>query len=371
MNLGSFAWLAVFPALGFLIVVHELGHYWVGRKMGIKIEEFGIGFPPRAKVLFVRKGVPFTLNWLPIGGFVRFAGEEGGFDDPDSLASAAPRRRIPVLAAGVIANILVAMFLFGLIFAIWGRPMANSVSVSAPDEYAQSVGFQEDDRIISINGQAITNQEQVSTIVADSNGAPMTVVLERDDQQLTINAAPKYREDTQKYLFGIGLAPTLEPVNIFAAFANGVTYSLRVLGDMVIGITTLLAGLLGYGEKPSGGFVGPVGIARFTGRAAMSGWQTYLSLTAVLSLNLALFNILPLPALDGSRIVFALIEAVRRKRIPPEREAVVHAVGMMVLLGLMVIITLSDVGNIINGNPAIPMPTATPGVVAPTPGIAP
>ncbi|HYF64373.1 MAG TPA: site-2 protease family protein, partial [Herpetosiphonaceae bacterium] len=178
MNFGSLAWLAVIPALGFLVIIHEIGHYWVGRKMGIKIEEFGIGLPPRAKVLFVRKGVPFTINWLPLGGFVRFAGEEGGFDDPDSLLSAPPRRRIPVLAAGVIANVLVAMLLFGLIFAIWGMPNDKVVSVTAADSYATAAGFQPDDRILSINGTAINDIEQLSPLVQQTKDQPIAVVIE-------------------------------------------------------------------------------------------------------------------------------------------------------------------------------------------------
>ena len=363
MNFGNFAWLAVIPALGFLIVIHEIGHYWVGRKMGIKIEEFGIGLPPRAKVLFVRKGVPFTLNWLPLGGFVRFAGEESGFDDPNSLASAPPRRRIPVLAAGVIANVLVAMIMFGLIFAIWGYPNATKIAITSVEPYAAQAGFQEDDQIISIDGTAINNDDQVRTIIQTSVGKPMKIVIERNGTQQTITAAAIYRETTQRYQLGIGLGNAYEPINPFTAMWRGVTHSIYLLGDMFLGFAALIGGLIGLNKPPEGGLAGPVGIARITGEVAKSGMREYLMLTAILSLNLALINILPIPALDGSRIVFALIEAVRRKKIPPEREALVHAMGMMLLLGLMVLITVSDVRNIVTGQPAIAPPATTTPVI--------
>ena len=363
MNFESLAWLAVIPALGFLIVIHEIGHYWVGRKMGIKIEEFGIGLPPRAKVLFVRKGIPFTLNWLPLGGFVRFAGEESGFDDPDSLMSAPPRRRIPVLAAGVIANVLVAMLLFGLIFMIWGQPQPDSVSIANVDEYAASVGFQPNDRVVSINNTPITEISQIRDLVQANRDQPMLVVVERSGVVQTLNAAPIQRPETGTYQFGIGLDYTLERVNPLQALWKGVTHSFVLLADMFLGFAALIGGLIGLNPAPEGGVAGPVGIARITGEVAKDGWRAYLNLTAVLSLNLALINILPIPALDGSRIVFALIEAVRRKKIPPEREAVVHAVGMMLLLGLMLVITVSDVHNVITGAPPIAMPaTPTPGI---------
>ncbi len=364
MNLSSLAWLAVIPALGFLIVIHEIGHYWVGRKMGIKIEEFGIGLPPRAKVLFVRKGVPFTLNWLPLGGFVRFAGEESGFDDPDSLMSAPPRRRIPVLAAGVIANVLVGMLLFAFIFAVWGQPKLDSIVISSVDEYAAAVGFQPNDRIVSINATPITEITQIKDLVQVNQAAPMTIVVDRAGALQTISGVPALRPDSGLYQFGIGLDYALERVNPIAALWRGVTHSVELLADMFMGFAALIGGLLGLNKAPEGGLAGPVGIARITGAVAKSGWREYLNLTALLSLNLALINILPIPALDGSRIVFALVEAIRRKKIPPEREAVVHAVGMMMLLGLMLLITVSDVHNVITGAPPIAMPsTPTPGTL--------
>lgn len=364
MNFESLAWLAVIPALGFLIVIHEIGHYWVGRKMGIKIEEFGIGLPPRAKVLFVRKGVPFTLNWLPLGGFVRFAGEESGFDDPDSLMSAPPRRRIPVLAAGVIANVLVAMVLFGLIFSIWGYPNHERILITNVDPYATSVGFQAQDRVISMNGTPINDIDQIKELVQVNQDKPMTVVIERAGQTQTITAAPTLRSQSGLYQFGISLDFTLERVNPLVAMWRGITHSFSLLVDMFLGFAALIGGLLGLNKAPEGGVAGPVGIARITGAVVKTGLREYLNLTALLSLNLALINILPIPALDGSRIVFALIEAVRRKKISPEREAVVHAVGMMMLLGLMLLITVSDVRNVITGAPPIALPsTPTPRII--------
>jgi regulator of sigma E protease len=238
------------------------------------------------------------------------------------------------------------------------------VSVTATDSFATAAGFQVNDRVVAINGAPITDIDQLSPLVQQTKDQPIQVEIERNGARQTITAAPTLR-DSGLYQFGIGLGNPLERVNPLAALWKGVTHSVTVLGDMFLGFASLIGSLLGLAPKPEGGLAGPVGIARITGAVARTGLREYLNLTAILSLNLALINILPIPALDGSRIVFALVEAVRRKKIPPEREAFVHAVGMMMLLGLMVLITVSDVHNVITGAPPISMPST------PTPRISP
>lgn len=361
MSLDSLAWLAVIPALGLLILVHELGHFLVALKMGIKVEEFGIGYPPRMLTLFERNGVKYTLNWLPLGGFVRMTGEEGNFAAEGSLAAAPPWKRIAVISAGVIMNMLTAMVLFAIIFAVWGKaePVENQVVISAVQDAAETAGIEPGDRIVSMNNQPINSVEDVRPIVQNSIDKEITIVVEREGvlQTFKVKPQPLSTEPGGPPRLGIHYGPgvKVEHVNPLVAIWEGILESFRVLGRMVVGFGALLGGLFGLTQVPEGGIAGPVGIARITGEAARSGLRVYLSLTALLSVNLALINILPIPALDGSRIVFALIEWVRKgRRIAPEKEAFIHAIGMLVLLGLILLVTISDIGNAISGQPALP-----------------
>lgn len=371
-NLSGLAILAVIPILGFLIFVHELGHFLAARWMGVRVREFGFGYPPRMLKLFERDGVEYTLNWLPLGGFVKMVGEQDDFDGPGSLAAAPPLRRVVVLVAGSFMNIVTAVVLFAVLLTAVGVPrlqadptrMRVQIEAIAPDSPAAAAGLQVGDVFISIDGVEMFGAENVSNAIRAGAGRPVAIVLERAGQRFTVTVVPRLPAEIPpgQGAIGVRIAPLIPPdavtrerMGVGEALVAGLTYTVRFIGLMIEGLSGLLRGLLGQqSAMPEGGVGGPVAIARITAEVARQGWADLLELTAILSLNLAVINLLPIPALDGGRLLFVLIEGVRRKRIPPEKEALVHLAGFALLLGLMFLITIVDVQNWVAGRPPLP-----------------
>jgi regulator of sigma E protease len=357
---GVVTLVAFLVMLGLLVLVHELGHFLTAVWLGIKVDEFGIGYPPRAMTLFERNGVKYTLNWLPIGGFVRFGGEGETLYGVGSLAAAAPWKKILVLVAGPLMNLLLAFVIFGALFAVNGVPAdgakLDKVYAGTP---AAAAGFQSGDVILSMNGQSIgRNINNVSRIAHRNPGEPIEALIQRGGQQVNVLVTPgpwTNPEDGAKYPVGFGFSygsnPEIVHANLPTSIVTGISYTWEILGRFITGLGQMFGGLIGTNEAPPGGVAGVVGIARGTGEVIeRDGWNGFWQWTALISLNLFLVNLLPIPALDGSHILFSLIELARRgKKIPPEKEAMVHAVGFMMLMGLMVIITVSDVANWIGG----------------------
>lgn len=362
---GVVTLIAFFVMLGLLVLVHELGHFLTAVWLGIKVDEFGLGYPPRAVTLFERNGVKYTLNWLPIGGFVRFGGEGETLYGVGSLAQAAPWKKILVLVAGPLMNLVLAFLIFGSLFAVRGVPRdADGVRIDRvfAGTPAATAGLQAGDIILELNNQAIgRNIDLVKQAAQNNSSQTLPLVVLRDSQTLNLSVTPGEWTDEQGVThpngFGFSYGPNTEmaAASLPEAFGYGFKYTWNVLGRFISGLGQMLGGAIGLNAAPPGGVTGVVGIARGTGEViARDGWSGFWQWTALISLNLFLVNLLPIPALDGSHILFSLIEMVRRgKKIPPEKEAMVHAVGFMMLMGLMLIITVSDVANWIGGAPVL------------------
>ncbi|HZG65257.1 MAG TPA: M50 family metallopeptidase [Herpetosiphonaceae bacterium] len=367
MSLSWLWYLSVVPALGFLIFVHELGHFVTALRMGIKVEEFGFGYPPRMLTLFRYRDVPVTINWLPLGGFVRMAGEEGNFDAEGSLAQAPPWKKIPVMAAGAIMNLLTAMILFAIIgMAGQPDPIGPVTIIEVVPGSPAAAALKPGDVILKVDGETVDSPGTLRRLIDERVGRQ--VIL--DVQSVNENGATELknvrirprteaergpRDGALGVEIGVPAGQStgtryINRLNPLSAVGYGLQHTVSLLFQMLAGLGALLASLFGFAPSPEGSVAGVVGITRLTGQIAQRGLLQLLDWTAVLSVNLALINLLPLPALDGSRIVFAFVEWIRGgKRVPPEREAMVHAVGMMLLLGLMLVITFSDVRNWISG----------------------
>jgi len=339
--------------------------------MGIGVEEFGFGYPPRLLTMFRYRGIPITLNWLPLGGFVRMAGEEGNFEEAGSLSQAPPWRKIPVMAAGAVMNLLTAVVLFSIV-AMVGQPdpigPVSIVAIEAGSPADQKL--QPHDVILKLDGQPVDSPATLRHLIDQHAGSDVTLDVQSVNasnvtELKNVVVRPRTVAERKANAGALGVqieVPAdqirgtryVDRVNPFQALLNGIVSTGTFLFQMLAGLGILIGSLVGLAPAPQGGMAGPIGITRLTGQIAQrGGLLPLLNWTAILSVNLALINLLPLPALDGSRIVFALIEWVRGgKKVPPEREAMVHAVGMMVLLGLMLVISFSDVRNWLAGHDA-------------------
>ncbi|NTV63366.1 MAG: site-2 protease family protein [Oscillochloris sp.] len=367
LSIGAFLLM-----LALLVIVHELGHFLSAIWMGIKVEEFGIGYPPRALVLFERNGVKYTLNWLPLGGFVRFASDgetqDSLYGAGGSLAAAPPWRKILVMVAGPLMNLVLAMLILGVIFMIQGVPTragGQDIGEVFPGTPAASAGFRPGDTLLRLNDREINESAMVSEMAKASDDQPLTALVLRDGQKITfpVTPGPWTAPDGTHYERGFGFSYSsrviLEQVNPAVALGHGVTESLDLTRQMITSLASFPAAVMGiFSPVPSaaGEPIGPVGIARATGEVIQQpgGFLAFWNLTAILSLNLFLLNLLPIPALDGSHIIFAIIEWLRGgKKVPPEKEALVHALGFVALMGLMLVITVNDVINAIQGTPVL------------------
>lgn len=336
-----------------IILVHELGHFIAARLSGIRVEEFGLGFPPRALTLFKRGGTIYSLNWIPIGGFVRPAGE----DDPTvpgGLAGASKKARLFTLSAGAGANFILALALFWIAFMIGPPEYQIAIPEVQPNSPAMSAGIESGDIFVSVNGREVTGSDVVVEEIGASKGRPVDLVLLRDGQEILITVTPRvegeYDPETEGPT-GIRLEGRRTGDNASLGPVQSLTMSGQTMFDVIWGTLRAPVMLIRGQITPSEARpVSVVGLSQLAGRAAeetanQGDWFPLLWFAAVISVALGFTNLLPIPALDGGRIMFVLVEAVRGRRIEPEREGMVHLVGMLFLLGLMLLIIVQDIVN--------------------------
>lgn len=425
--------------LGLLVFVHELGHFTVAKRLGIPVLEFGFGFPPRVKTLFERDGTAYTLNAIPLGGFVRLHGEEDP-SVPGGFAAAKASIRIPILLAGVLMNFILAFVILtftALLTPPYVSIQTTTISAVMPDSPAALVGLRPDDTIIAANGRAIKHDYPTfRQIIRENAGREVTLSIVRKNQTLApIQVVPRANPPANEGPLGIqlmgwmGLRVTavapgspaeqagvragdallffveanrpLRDQNELAQFTRthpgwkiewrvargndlsdvmvvripeqlaaqdatlGLTLELSVFDapfkaaqdiGLIVSTIPLLFSQIFSGTVPANALVGPVGIYQFTGEVAQRGGAlALLQLLALLSLNLAVVNVLPFPALDGGRLVFIALELLRGgKKLDPQKEGLVHLVGLAILVGLMLIISYFDVLRLIAGQPILP-----------------
>ncbi len=334
--------------LAVLILAHELGHFMVARWIGIPVHEFSLGFG--TKLLSAQKGgTEYSLRLIPLGGYVRMAGEEpGDMNEPAGFNNRKPWEKMAVSFAGAFMNLVLAVLIFIYIFAVIGvaQPMDDAlVGEIVSGKPAASAGLQTNDRILTVNGMDIASWEQfVDTIKTNQVGAPMDIEIERDGaiSHLTIKSV---LDETSGNPI-IGVYPQIQYAR------QGILEAIKLGFIQTYDMTVLLLGGLGMlvsGQASSGDLAGPVGIYTMVGEAAQGGMIYLLSFTAFLSINLGIINLLPIPALDGSRIVFGMIEAVRRKPMDPEKEGFIHWLGFLFLMLLIVFVTYNDIVRLIKG----------------------
>lgn len=332
-----------------LVLAHEFGHYLTAKAFGVKVLEFGVGFPPRAVARRFGE-TDYSVNWLPIGGFVRLLGEEDA-SDPRSLAAQSRWKRLVIMASGAGVNLALPPLLFAIAFALPHDEAVGRAQVAAivPGSPAEAAGFQRGDIVFAIDGRDTKNVASVARLIRLEMGHLTTVRVKRGDEFLDIPVEPRWAFPSGQGPTGITIGaqyPFTERVSLppWEAIPAGTQATI----DTLVLARNQMIGWVKGGAGP--GVAGPVGIAQATGEAAKGGVPPLFEIAALLSINLGIVNLLPLPALDGGRIFFLLLEVVRRgKRVAPEKEALVHLVGFALFIVLTIVVTFADVSRLIGG----------------------
>jgi regulator of sigma E protease len=360
--------------LGVLIFVHELGHFLTARRNGIRAEEFGFGFPPRIfgyaktkkdgkfKIFWGNKEVEtedtvYSLNWIPLGGFVKIKGENGTEEnDFDSFAAKSAWIRIKVLGAGVMMNFVLAWFLISIVFML-GAPaelvqMTDStlpikiseVSTGSP---AESVGLLAGDEIVK--KQTKVEFRGVADFVAYANahkGESIDLAVVRNNKTLNFSVIPRIDVPAGEGPLGVSFGSEVLRFSFFEAIYKGMLTVLAIILAMLVALGGIIKGIF-VGQKMAVEVAGPVGIALMTKQAVSFGLSSVALFVSILSINLGVINALPIPALDGGRILFILIEKLKGSPVSQKTEQHFHMIGFLILIGLMIFVTFKDVINLI------------------------
>jgi regulator of sigma E protease len=337
-------------ALAILIILHELGHFIASRLVKIDVEEFGLGYPPRMLTLFTAGGTRFSLNWLPFGGFCRMKGENDP-DVPGGFSSANPWKRLAVLIAGPMMNLLAAVIMYTAIVNLMGMPQLELVEVKsvAPGSPAALAGLKAGDLITQVNETSIDSTDELSMAVVDNVGKEISLYLKRGDEVVMVYLVPRVDPPEGEGAMGIVMGNPIQRVGVVNALPSGVvaTYQhgkalLGFVGQMISGKTSAEEGRLV-------GFKGMYDMYSQTRESEpVEGVPSVVNALAFftsISISLGLLNLLPIPALDGGRILFTLPEIIFHRRIPPKYENVINLVSFGLLLLLMVFINIQDFIN--------------------------
>lgn len=350
--------IIIFAAiLSLLILVHELGHFWAARRAGIWVEEFGFGIPPRIYGKKIGETI-YSINLLPFGGFVRLHGEssqEGVTKPKRAFVNKSKKTRSLILVSGVVMNFILAIAAFAVVYSFFGIPReSNNIRIIevSPESPAQEAGLQTGDIVRFVNDQSVATTTKFLDITGESIGSEVTFKVERSDGGVyeTVLVPRDVHPDNEG---PIGATITtvenyFPPVwqrpfyGIYYGFKEAVFWGREV----VIGFSSIILNLF-KGEVPKG-LAGPVGIFAITSEAAKFGILALVNFVGILSVNLAILNIIPFPALDGGRLLFIGIESVVGKKVLPKIEATAHTVGFIILILMLLAVTVHDVRRLID-----------------------
>ncbi|MDP9018642.1 MAG: M50 family metallopeptidase [Candidatus Eremiobacteraeota bacterium] len=355
--------------LSILVVLHELGHFILARRNGVRVNEFAVGFGPKLlKWTSPRSGTAYAINLLPLGGYCAMKGEDGKSNeaeqqrefrttnvhqyDEDNFQGKTPWQRLAIVVAGPVANFILAFAILLVSAVSFGIPDGKAQPVVGPmvsGMPADKAGIHVGDRVSAVNGAPVTNGTTLTDTIHNSLGKPLSLTLVRDgvSRTITLTPAPCPPQVKPAHMGCIGFSP----INSYARVGVGEAVSYAVFGmkglyDQTVGSLVLL---VSHPRQYGGSVSGIVGIGRAATVVQDFGWGVYFQLAAVISFSLGVFNLLPFPALDGGRGAFIVAELLRGKPVDPEKEAMVHIAGFAVLMLLMIAVTYHDIANIISG----------------------
>lgn len=323
-----------------VVLVHEFGHFIVAKLSGVKVHEFAIGMGP--KIFRTNKGeTDYTLRLLPIGGYVRMEGEDEDSTDERSFGRKSIGARIAIVVAGAFMNFVLAIIVFTIHSYSLGTP-TTTIGKTIENMPAQISGIEAGDKILSINNNRINSWEDVTKEVGKSDNKNINLKILRNNKEKDITIKPVKNEKENRFV--IGIEPKVEK-SITKSIKNGFENLTLVIKMMLEFITRLFQGNVNKNEV-----AGPVGIIYTVNEASKHGFMYVLFFTGLLSVNLGVFNLLPIPALDGSRVMFLIAELLRGKPIDPNKEGAIHMIGFAILLIFMIVVTYNDIikFNILN-----------------------
>jgi regulator of sigma E protease len=329
--------------IAFMIIAHEAGHFFMGRTLGFAIDKFAIGFGPKL-FSWKKKETDFSVRLFPIGGFCLFRGEDENSKDPMAFNNQPPWKRFLTVVAGAVANLISALILAILFLSLYGdtAPVVYEVGKDTP---AYEYGLQTGDVIKEYEGQKIDFSIEMSFALADkTDDTVLNLLVERDGQEISFEIPKEYDEAQDRYLAGFSFEQVPEDFTVIESIGLSFKWLSLIIKEML----SFLGGLL-IGTSNTADMGGIVSVVDIVSQAFYVSFGLVLELAALLSINLAVINLLPLPALDGGRLVFIVIEGIRKKPIPREVEGTIHAIGMFLLFGLMILLTFKDVTRIFFG----------------------
>ena len=361
--------------LGIIVLAHELGHFVTARIFGVKVEEFGLGFPPRLigfyknKIIFGSKikseeikDTIYSLNQIPIGGFVKIKGQDGEFSkDEDSFARKSAWKKAIILVAGVFANFVLCAIILSVGYFI-GMPTIledqnpryarnvqdNQIQIISinSNSPAETAGLKIGDAFLTLDDKKIESVKQIQEYTSNKDGLLMLIQVKRAQDILELEIIPRVLDSSrQKAVMGVGLVETATvSYKWYEAIWQGIKNTIYITGAIFIALWSLIKNIILTGQV-SADIAGPVGIAVIAGQSIKLGFIYILQFTALLSINLAIINILPFPALDGGRLLFVIIEKIRGKEINKKIENIIHTTGFVILMVLVVLITYRDIAR--------------------------
>jgi regulator of sigma E protease len=348
---STFSLLRFGLVLSLLVFVHELGHFLAAKWRKVAVEEFGFGLPPR---LWGKKfrGTVYSLNLFPVGGFVKLKGEDpevAGFGDADSFSVKSKKSRAAIIVAGVLGNLVLAWLIFSFLFAVGNPELSGRVQIEevAPGSPAESAGLKREDIVVSVNNRAVKVPEDLILEVNREVGQEVVLQIDRQGQALQMRLVPRLEPPVGEGPLGVKIALVepqvrLKTYPLWHAPFYGALELGRILKEMLGGMGSLVRSALSRQAIPVG-VSGVVGIKALTDVAAEMGKRFFLQFVALLSLNLLIFNLLPIPALDGGRLLFVGLEAILRRKLNPKIEKIANNLGLAFLLLLFVLITIQDI----------------------------
>lgn len=341
--------------LSVLVLVHELGHYTFAKMFGVWVEEFGLGLPPRLYGKKIGETI-YSINWIPFGGFNKLSGEVDP-DAPRSLASQSHIVRLLVMGGGILFNLLLPIVLLTVAFMVPHDVMKGQVEVQKvfPDSPAEMAGIRLGDIILAVDGKPLNHNGELNRAIQMNLGSSIDIaLLHADGTEETVSAVPRWRPPENEGSLGVN-SPTInaeitrgESLPFWEAIPTGAVNLWETMVLYKNGIVGMIIGTIPF--VPAG----PVAIVQITGEVASVGISPLLELAAFISIAIAITQIIPFPALDGGRILFVLLEWIRRgKRVSVRVEGIVHSVGFLILIGLMILITYQDIIRWISGESLI------------------